>query len=443
LETKPLHTDTRKSRLNFIFLLLVIAVGITQGQTLRSLADAHGIHFGAAVKFPTPPDMYDSTLAHQFNGLVCENAMKFENIMTGPTTFNYSSADAIINFGVARGMYLRGHTFIWHKQNPSWFMNLNITRDSAFKLMNYYIKTVMTHYKGKIKEWDIVNEAVARDSSGMRLGSGYAETVQNSKWAALTDAANHNFDYIDSAYTYARRADSSVLLFYNDYNCEGMGKKSEMVYNLVTRLKNQKLIDGIGLQCHYHLIADTGVNGAWNLSEMENNLKRLTGLGLRISFTEVDIRIPAPRFPMTAVDSANLLRQRNEYASLLRLFLAQPNRECFYIWGVNDTQSWVPDVFKGYGSPLLFSNTRGNNGEYIPKPCYYGIQEVFLTTTSVLRQTHNRTSDFSPVENVPDQICDLLGRRMKSFPYSQQSTMIKPSIIKLDYIRAALLPMFW
>jgi endo-1,4-beta-xylanase len=443
LKTTTSPAGTRTPHLKTFFLLLVITASIIQGQTLRSLADAQSIHFGAAVKFPTSRGVYDSTLAHQFNGLVCENAMKFENIMTGPTTFNYSQADAIINFGAARGMYLRGHTFIWHKQNPSWFMNLNISRDSAFKLMNYYITTVMKYYKGKIKEWDIVNEAVARDSSGMRLGSGYTETAQNSKWAALTDAANHNFDYIDSAYTYARRADPNALLFYNDYNCEGMGKKSEMVYNLVTRLKNQKLIDGIGLQCHYHLMADTGVNGAWNLSEMETNLKRLTALNLLISFTEVDIRIPTPHSPLTAVDSTNLLEQRNEYASLLRLFLAQPNRQCFFIWGVNDTQSWIPDVFKGYSAPLLFYNTRGSNGEFVPKPCYFGVQEVLLTATSILRETQNCVNETPLIIKTPDQICDLLGRRMKPLPLNQQGSMMRSCTITLNSNCKTKVPLYW
>ena len=169
------------------------AIGTIQGQTLRSLADARGIHFGAAVTFPSSPAVYDTTLARQFNGVVCENAMKFGNIMTGPNTFSYTEADAIVNFGVAHGMYVRGHTFIWHKQSPTWFANLSVSRDSAFKIMKRYITTEMTHYKGKVKEWDIVNEAVARDSSGMRPGSGYPEADQNSKWAELTDAANHNF----------------------------------------------------------------------------------------------------------------------------------------------------------------------------------------------------------------------------------------------------------
>jgi endo-1,4-beta-xylanase len=310
-------------------------------------------------------------------------------------------------------------------------MSLNVSRDSAFKIMKYYITTEMAHFKGKIKEWDIVNEAVARDSSGMRLGSGYADTTQNSKWAALTNAAANNFDYIDSAFTYARRADSSVLLFYNDYNCEGMGKKSEMVYNLVSRLKRQNLIDGVGLQCHFHLVGDTGVNGAWNPAEMTTNLARLSALGLRISFTEVDIRIPNPRNPMTAQDSANLVEQRSEYNTLMRLFLAQPKCQCFFTWGVNDAQSWILRYFSGYGAPLLFSNTAGTNGEYVPKACYYGVRDALLASTGVAQQTFNGVLRMAPAANAPCQTYDLLGRRLNPLPRHPMRILAGPGAIDL------------
>ena len=417
----------KQTQLRFC-LILTVATGIVQGQTLRSLADICGIHFGAAVTFPASPAVYDTTLVREFNGLVCENAMKFGNIMTGPATFNYTAADPIVNFGVSHGMYVRGHTFIWHKQVPTWFANLNVSRDSAFKIMKYYITTEMAHYKGKIKEWDIVNEAVARDSSGMRLGSGYSDASQNSKWAALTNAANNNFDYIDSAFTYARRADSSVLLFYNDYNCEGMGKKSDLVYSLVARLKNLNLIDGIGLQCHFHLLADTGVNGAWVPSEMESNLQRLTTLGLLISFTEVDIRIPDAHNPMTAADSANLLEQRNEYNTLMRLFLAQPRRTSFFIWGVNDSQSWIPAAFSGYGSALLFSNATGTNGEYVPKSDYYGVRDALLASTVVL-QAAIGVFRIIPAD-ASNRTYDLLGRRLNPLPYNPRRFVVKPGVIE-------------
>jgi endo-1,4-beta-xylanase len=412
-----------KQTLLSICLFLTAATGTTHGQTLRSLADARGIHFGAAVTFPSSPAVYDTTLARQFNGVVCENAMKFENIMTGSNTFSYTGADAIVNFGVAHGMYVRGHTFIWHKQSPTWFRNLNVSRDSAFKIMKKYITTVMTHYKGKVKEWDIVNEAVARDSSGMRPGSGYPEADQNLKWAALTDAANHNFDYIDSAFVYARRADSSALLFYNDYNCEGMGKKSDLVYGIVSRLKSLNLIDGIGLQCHFHLLGETGVNGAWDPSEMASNLKRLSALGLRISFTEVDIRIPNPRNPMSAADSANVVEQRREYKILMDLFLAQPKATSFFTWGVNDAQSWIPDVITGYGSPLLFSNTAGTNGEYVPKSCYYGVQESLISFTGV---TQAKSAVLKPVpKDADNRTYDLLGRKLGPVPNCPQGIVVK------------------
>ena len=423
-----------------ICLIIIAALGIVQGQPLRSLADPRGIHFGAAVTFPASPAVYDTTLAREYSGVVCENAMKFGNIMTGPTTFSYTTADAIVNFGISNGMYVRGHTFIWHKQVPTWFASLNISRDSAFKIMKYYITTEMAHYKGKIKEWDIVNEAVARDSSGMRLGNGYSDATQNSKWAALTDAVNNNFDYIDSAYTYARRADSSVLLFYNDYNCEGMGKKSNLVYNLVVHLKSLNLLDGIGLQCHFHLLADTGVGGGWVPSEVVSNLKRLAALGLRISFTEVDIRIPDAHTPMTAADSANLIEQRREYHILMDLFLAQPNCKSFFTWGVNDAQSWVPGVFSGYGSALLFSNTTGANGEYVPTSGYYGVQDALLASTDVL-QAHNGVLRMIPA-NASIRTYDLLGRRLNPFPYNPRRFVVKPGAIhdqhhmfQINYLR--------
>jgi endo-1,4-beta-xylanase len=380
--------------------------------------------------------VYDTTLVRQFNGMVCEDAMKFGNMMTGPSSFNYSTADAIVNFGVSRGMYVRGHTFIWHKQNPTWFMNLNVSRDSAFKIMKYYITTEMTHFKGKIKEWDIVNEAVARDSSGMRLGSGYSDASQNSKWAALTDAANHEFDYIDSAFTYARRADSSVLLFYNDYNCEGMGKKSEMVYTLVTRLKKLKLIDGIGLQCHFHLMADTGANGAWAPSEIATNLKRLAALGLRISFTEVDIRIPELHTPRTAADTANLNKQRSEYQILMNLFLAQPECKAFFLWGVNDAQSWIPDVFNGYGAPLLFYNTSGTNGEFVPKPCYYGIVDAFQATNVLATYGGNNVVKIVPSVNNAGNTFNLLGQRIDRHQYHPWQCVVGAGARLLDVQRS-------
>ena len=400
-------------------------LGMSNGQTLRALADSRGIHIGAAVTFPGSPAVYDTTLNREYNGVVCENAMKFGSIMTGANTFSYAGADAIVNFGVSHGMYVRGHNFLWHKQLPTWFSNLTTTavsRDSAFKIMKYYITSEMTHFKGKINEWDIVNEGVARDSSGMRPGSGATDPAQNSKWAALTDAANHNYDYIDSAFAYARKADSSVALVYNDYDCEGMGKKSNMVYNIVAGLKSKGLVDVIGLQCHFYAgTSSSGSNGAWVPSEMVTNLQRLAALGLRISLTEVDIRIPTP------VDTAHAALQRDAYKTLMSICLAQPNCKNFFTWGVNDAQSWVPGSFSGFGSALLFDNTT-TNGEFTRKSSYLGVQEALLNSTVIRAFQHGNLRIVQSGSN--GTAFDLQGRKIARLPYNPAFRVKKTSNIR-------------
>ena len=395
----------------------LLCLGISGAQTLRSLAATRtNFHVGTAIG--TRNATVDSTLVREFNAIVCENAMKFGSIMTGENAYSYTSADNIINFGNSRGMYVRGHNFIWHKQMPAWFSatTYNPSRDSTFRLMKKYITNVMTHFKGKINEWDIVNEAVARDSAGMRLGTGANPSDQNLKWALLTDAPNHDNDYLDSAFTYARRADSSVLLVYNDYDCEGMGKKSGFVYNVVSHLKSKNLVDVIGLQCHFYAGSSTsGSNGAWVPTEMVENLKRLAALGLKISLTEVDIRVATSPAP----DSVLLNKQKTAYQTLMSICLAQPGCNNFILWGINDGSSWVPGSFSGYGQALLFSDNT-TNGAYTPKPTYYAVQAAMISaSTGILNADHGRLKMIRSVNNDPRGLSfDLRGKRLTSIPYN-------------------------
>jgi endo-1,4-beta-xylanase len=273
------------------------------------------------------------------------------------------------------------------------------TRDTMFKVMKTHITTVMNRYKGKIYEWDIVNEAVARDSAGMRLGTG----TSSSFWSLRTDAANNNWDFVDSAYAFARKADPDAFLVYNDYDCEGMGKKSDLVFALVSRLKSKGLIDGVGLQCHFYVPGtSTGSNGSFNPSEMVANLKRLADLGLRISLTEIDFRVPTPP------TSAHLAAQRDAYETLLEICLANPACKNFFLWGLNDGSSWIPGQYAGQGAPLLFDD--GFN----PKPAYSGLQAV-LHAPVAIRAHRNRESGLLS-RNRWNTFFDLRGRTLPAFP---------------------------
>jgi len=381
-------------------LLLVTLFSAIDGQTLRDLAEARGIHIGVAYKNLGGPGAYNNTLAREFNGLVGENNMKWGSLQGTRGNYTYADADGMVDFAEKNDMVVRGHNFIWHQQsgfaaNMPAQATVAATRDTMFKIMKSHITAVMRHYQGKIYEWDIVNEAVARDSAGMRLGTG----TSSSFWSLRTDAPNHNWDFVDSAYTYARQADSSAFLVYNDYDCEGMGKKSDLVYQLVSRLKAQGLIDGVGLQCHFYVPGtSTGSNGAWSPSEMAENLKRLSDLGLRISLTEIDFRIPTPP------TSSNLDKQREAYQTLLGLCLANPNCKNFFVWGLNDGSSWIPGQYPGQGAPLLFDD--GFQAKSAVAGLISELQKpptTLLSRRGLQRLSPGISQEFFPV--------DLLGRK--------------------------------
>ena len=212
--------------------------------------------------------------------------------------------------------------------------------------MNNHINKVMTHYKGKVQEWDVVNEAV--DDSG--------NSLRRSVW---TNAIGS--DFIDIAFQTARKADSSALLYYNDYNIEDMGAKSNFTYKMIKSMVDRGIpIDGVGFQCHF-------INGmsASQISAIEQNVKRYAELGIKVSFTEMDIRVSTSDNQNQAFQT-----QASNYKSLMQICLRNPNVTTFVVWGFTDKYSWVPGVFPGTDNALIYDKNLN------PKPAYNSLQEA-------------------------------------------------------------------
>ena len=107
----------------------------------------------------------------------------------------------LIVCGVVTGlMRLKGHALIWHNAVPGWVERLSA--DDLRAAFARHIRSVAAHYRGQVFAWDVVNEAVADDGSGLR------DTVFRQK---LGDG------YIADAFRLAHEADPQALLFYNDY----------------------------------------------------------------------------------------------------------------------------------------------------------------------------------------------------------------------------------
>ena len=135
--------------------------------------------------------------------------------------------------------------------------------DTLVWAMDKWIKGMMEACDGKVKAWDLVNEAVAgadNDRDGyydLQHSEGYAQGT----WDVGGDAfywQDHmgDLDYIRQACRLARKyGPEDIVLFINDYNLESdwdNNKKLKSLINWIEKWEADRVtkIDGIGTQMH-------------------------------------------------------------------------------------------------------------------------------------------------------------------------------------------------
>lgn len=342
------------------FLLLALAGA--PAQTLRDLAAQRGVLIGAAVDtgYISNDPAYSSTLAQQYNMIEAENEMKWPALEPARDQFNYAPGDMLVTFAGTNGMRLRGHNLCWHSANPSWLTNGNFTSDELYTLFQTYITNVVGHFKGEVFAWDVVNEALADDGSGLR----------DSIWYNQPGIGLSGPGYIDQAFRWAHAADPDALLFYNDYSVEDAlnNPKSDAMYSLLLGMLERGVpLHGVGLQLH--LTTDPGYVSPAGL---DANIARLTALGLQVHLTELDVRIPVDSSGNAS--AGDLAAQAQRYQDIVSVCVKYPGCTAIQTWGFTDKYSWIPSVFTGYGAGLPF------DAGYRPKPAVASIQQALTDT---------------------------------------------------------------
>lgn len=313
--------------------------------SLRELSEQAGVLIGAAVE---PEDMaweplYNPTVAREFNIITTENVLKFGIVRRTPNRYVFGPADVIVDFAAQNGLKVRGHTLVWHEQLPDWLKVVDYDNDDLATLIEEHIKTVVGRYKGRIQYWDVLNEAIDWDGS-----------LRDTVWLESLGP-----QYMDQVFRWTHEADPDAQLFYNDYAAEGLGAKSDAVYELVKGMLERGVpIDGVGFQGHF------GIEDPPSPDEVAANIERLTALGLEVQFTEVDVRIPEP------VTDEKLQEQADVYWSMLSVCVNHPGCTAFITWGVTDRFSWISSFLDGYDAGLLLDR------EYQPKPAYWALRDV-------------------------------------------------------------------
>lgn len=333
-------------------IVFVVSISAFSQETLRSYADKIGLNIGTCTyggAYRRAGD-YSTILKRDFNTIVAENEMKASSLQPTEGKFNFSTADDMVKFAEENKMKLRGHCLIWHAQNPGWVQNGTWTRETLLKVMKDHITGVISHFKAKNKvvyEWDVVNEAYSDGTSGAMRNSFWKKTIGE--------------DFIDSAFVFAHRADPEIGLYYNDYNTSNVTAKSTAVYNRLKKMiENGIPITGVGFQSHQTLEEYTPAF----IASLKENFNRFAALGLKISITELDIRITLP------TDESELTKQGEYYKEYMQTVLSTPACKTFMIWGFTDAHSWVPGTFKGTGDALIYTSS------YQPKPAYTALLDV-------------------------------------------------------------------
>jgi endo-1,4-beta-xylanase len=314
-------------------------------------------------------DKLDASIVKKhFNSITAENVLKWENVHPEPNKYNFEPSDGFVEFGEKNNMFIIGHTLVWHAQTPRWVFQdssgKSVDRETLLNQMKDHIQTVVGRYKGIVKGWDVVNEALDEDG-----------TLRQSPWLKIIGE-----DYLEKAFEYAHEADPEAELYYNDYSLENEPKRKGAIA-LIKRLQSKGVkVSGVGLQGHYKMDWPTS-------AQLDSTIKDFAVLGVKIMVTELDIDVlPYKNISAEITLNVEMKGQIDPYNKGLpdsaQTALADRHKDLFEVlvknkdnvsrvtfWGVTDKDSWLNNwpVRGRTNYPLLFDR----NGE--PKPAYEAV----------------------------------------------------------------------
>ncbi|WP_031507502.1 endo-1,4-beta-xylanase [Streptomyces megasporus] len=326
---------------------------------LRSAAP-DGFHVGTAVAggghhleqdYPDPftsDREYRKLLGKQFSSVSPENQMKWEFIHPEQGRYDFGAADAIVDFAKRNKQVVRGHTLLWHSQNPEWLEEGDFSKEELRAILREHITTVVGRYAGKIQQWDVANEIFDEQ--------GNLRTEENIWIRELGPGI------VADAFRWAHQADPKAKLFFNDFNVEDINAKSDAYYELTRELLAQGVpVHGFSVQSHLSL--RYGFPGS-----LEENLRRFDKLGLETAITELDVRMDLPANGKPT--KAQLRQQADYYQRALSACLAVEDCNSFTIWGFTDKYSWVPVFFEGEGSATVMTE------DFVRKPAFHALKST-------------------------------------------------------------------
>lgn len=406
MKLTKLKFSRKRPRAIMTVAVLAVAAAVVAGQgtgqvqspTPPPVVDQHGAtiketsanHFMIGMAGDLPGNYSDAEFAlvkDNFGAVTPENCMKPAPIHPAEDSWLFERADALVKWCTDNKMVIHGHTLVWHNQTNNWFFE-GVDKAVIAQRLKSHITTLVGRYKGKIRSWDVVNEAI---NDGGDDATAQTENLRKSQWLQTLGP-----EFLTMAFKVAREADPDAKLYYNDYSIEKGPKHASSMVLLKRLLHDGAPIDGVGIQGHWSVATVP-------YAAIDQAIGDYASLGLEVSISELDVTIrgasggqlgpgrglapatqpgvgtsggPATRpvgrggfsgrGPVTPPSPQDLQAQADAYARLFSIFAKHKDAvKRVTFWGLSDRRTWR------FGqSPLIFDT---NN---LRKPAYIAIVEA-------------------------------------------------------------------
>lgn len=344
--------------------LCAVSPALSQAQQSRGLKDAYRRQFDVGVSLNlrnVGKDGHRALITANFSTATAENAMKPASVHPREGVYAWEAADSIADFCRQHGMRMRGHCLCWHEQFPDWMFTdergHEVAKEVFYARLREHIHAVVGRYKDVVDAWDVVNEAIADGPAD--VACAYRQTRH---YQLCGD------EFIAKAFAFAHEADSTALLFYNDYSTVDPAKR-DRIMAMIRKMRAAGVpMHGMGMQAHYNIYwPDAAL-----LEAAIDSFSQVTDV---IHITELDVRanhgkggqLKFGRGEGGMPDLETLTRFNNQYASLFRVFRRHSDViGNVTFWNLSDNDSWLgADNY-----PLLIDK------DYKPKPAYYIVRDL-------------------------------------------------------------------
>lgn len=324
--------------------------------SLRQRAEKKGLVFGTQVNagplFSLKP--YRDAVLRDAAMIVPENEMKWRPTQPAARQFNYFNADRIASFAEGNALLLRGHTAVWHQNPPAWTKDL-ISSGDGQKLVLDHARELIEHFRGRVMEWDVVNEAIAPED-------GMPDNLRN--WAPYSKGG---ISFIADCFHAAREADPNANLYYNDYSVyyQNQDQRRDAILGFLEKLKSKGApIGGFGIQSH--LIA----KAEFNEVAYRRFLSEVADLGLKIRATELDVS-DVRLGPDIELRDTIVAAHTKQYLDVL---FDEPAVVGLVTWGMTDRFSWLHEGWPR--KDRLRQRCLPLDENFAKKPMWYAIADA-------------------------------------------------------------------